>query len=765
MSDSKALIFRLNDTGLGPELVRQVFLEQGWQEFEDDVHEEWEWNLWWKTSKFRAADYEQLMTWQRLNHYPKTDGITKKDCLARNLRRMRGVYGSGMYNFSPIAFNLPNDYKRFVAEYTKLKQKDIDKDHFWICKPADLSRGRGIFIFRELSELQYDCNAVAQKYITNPLLISGYKFDLRIYVNVPSFNPLYVYVFREGLVRFGTEKYDLTSLNNLFSHLTNSSINKYGPSYSTDKEQIGPGCKWTLTQLRQYFHRMNIDDSLLWTRITNIIILTLIPQAPQVPSVNHCFELYGFDVLIDENMKPWLLEVNFSPALTSDCQIDVIVKKPMLHDLLEMCNLLDQDREHGGEAYRQYKHKTSQSPTHHYTGRQSNISRLLRKSSRLPNINFNSSTSSLSSMKEIGSSSVTLAEGEDSDSEYKPLVPGCGLPSIQQPQRCESPCISDVSSGGSSAGSGHNSKMCGKKHGTKPMGNIEDSRVSMQGKRQVGKPTKSTQSLKSVQNREKQTAKMPLPINNASNHLDSLGISDDSLQRQAQLIEERKQLNSQRWQRSQSTQSSQGSRMTNGMLFSLTDQSLTAKKPKEKSNELMNDRNPAENHTSAEGRRGLSKSMNGANRQTSFVGNSRTERRITRRKSQSSLGSNPAVQKSIWNARGGATSDIRSRSPLAKKTVGHFLTQGLSQHSSKPPQQVGDFVLTFPFNDATRKCCGNNFDLRVIIRECQKVLKQKINEVQKKKKTGCDIHIPPGDKIADTPVLWGPIKIPEPDTA
>ena len=400
-------------------------LERGWVEFEEDDQEESDWNIWWRTSRFPNSSYEQLLPWQRINHYPKTTGITKKDCLARNLKRMRGVYGPVVFNFSPLAFNLPNDYTKFVAEYTKLREKEQGKQIYWICKPADLSRGRGIFVFRDLSELQYDCSAVVQRYISNPMLISGYKFDLRIYVAVTSFHPLNIYIYREGIVRFSTEKFDLGVLKNLYAHLTNTSINKHSPSYSHDKERVGPGCKWTITQFRHYLHQNHIDDNRLWSRITTIIILTIMTQAPQVPKVNNCFELYGFDVIIDENLKPWLLEVNFSPALSSDCQTDVLVKKPMLHDLFDMLCFKEEDIERGGPNFKGRKMSKIYNARTAQTGRNSKKSHstMLNK---LPDISRVATSASVSQ----SSASTTLLESEEP--EPPAVIPGCGLPSVQQ---------------------------------------------------------------------------------------------------------------------------------------------------------------------------------------------------------------------------------------------------------------------------------------------------------------------------------------------
>ncbi|GLD49820.1 probable tubulin polyglutamylase TTLL2 [Lates japonicus] len=306
-----SLVFRLHDRG--PEVVREVLLERGWEEYDKDKREVEDWNLYWRGSAFRSSEYHNLLPWQRLNHHPKTVGITRKDCLARNLRRMRATCGWSLYDFSPNAFILPNDYTRFLTEYNNLRLTG-GPSVYWICKPVDLSRGRGIFIFQDIKDLVYDCSVIVQRYISDPLLISGYKFDLRIYVCVKSFHPLTVYIHQEGLVRFATEKYNLSSLHNLYAHLTNTSINKFGPFYKTEKERVGQGCKWTMSKFRHFLHSQDIDELLLWQRINNIVTLTLLTIAPSVPSCPNCVELFGFDILIDVRFKPWLLEVNYSPA-------------------------------------------------------------------------------------------------------------------------------------------------------------------------------------------------------------------------------------------------------------------------------------------------------------------------------------------------------------------------------------------------------------------------------------------------------------------
>ncbi|XP_055471843.1 probable tubulin polyglutamylase TTLL2 [Psammomys obesus] len=369
----KPLVFRVDEST--PTVVQSVLLERGWDKFDHQRQGVEDWNLYWRTSPFQMAEHVNLKPWQRLNHHPGTTTLTRKDCLAKHLANMRKLYGKTLYEFTPLTFIMPDDYTKFVHKYFKEKRHLGTKPSYWICKPAELSRGRGIIIFSDIQDLVFNGTHVVQKYICNPLLVGRYKCDLRIYVCVTGFRPLTIYMYREGLVRFATEKFDLGNLQDCYSHLTNSSINKSGASYWKTKDVVGQGCKWTLSRFFSYLRKWDVDDLLLRQKINHMVILTVLAGAPSVPVAYNCFELFGFDILIDENLKPWLLEVNYSPALTVDCSTDVSVKRSLVHDIIELIclNGLRREERKGTRASseraripcarsNQHKHHTAPSP-------------------------------------------------------------------------------------------------------------------------------------------------------------------------------------------------------------------------------------------------------------------------------------------------------------------------------------------------------------------------------------------------------------------
>ena len=101
----------------------------------------------------------------------------------------------------------------------------------------------------DISEVPIDETCIISRYVSNPFLINGLKFDLRIYVCVTSMDPWRIYVYNEGLVRFASEQYDITlGKGAKYAHLTNYSINKKNDKYinNASPEMDDCGHKWSL---------------------------------------------------------------------------------------------------------------------------------------------------------------------------------------------------------------------------------------------------------------------------------------------------------------------------------------------------------------------------------------------------------------------------------------------------------------------------------------------------------------------------------------
>jgi tubulin polyglutamylase TTLL2 len=67
------------------------------------------------------------------------------------MKKMKQLYGQ-IYNFTPLTFILPNEYKQFINYFNK----EGNEKKIFICKPSDLSRGRGISIINNMEDLKYD---------------------------------------------------------------------------------------------------------------------------------------------------------------------------------------------------------------------------------------------------------------------------------------------------------------------------------------------------------------------------------------------------------------------------------------------------------------------------------------------------------------------------------------------------------------------------------------------------------------------------------
>ncbi|XP_078797104.1 tubulin polyglutamylase TTLL5 isoform X3 [Oryzias latipes] len=326
-------------------LVRGILTNHGFHEVHPNSND---FNLMWTGSHLKPYILRSLQDFQKVNHFPRSYELTRKDRLYKNIQRMQQTHGFKHFHIIPQTFVLPSEYQEFRSCFAKDKGP-------WIIKPVASSRGRGIYLVSNPNQISMDDNILVSRYINNPLLIDDFKFDMRLYVLVTSYDPLLIYVYEEGLARFATVKYDQTSTNikNTFMHLTNYSLNKKSSDYVScdDPEVEDYGNKWSMSAVLRYLKQEGKDTTLLMSQIEDLIIKAVLSAEHQistacktfVPHKTNCFELYGFDVLIDSNLKPWLLEVNLSPSLSCDAPLDLKIKASMIADMFSLVGFVCQD--------------------------------------------------------------------------------------------------------------------------------------------------------------------------------------------------------------------------------------------------------------------------------------------------------------------------------------------------------------------------------------------------------------------------------------
>jgi len=179
------------------------------------------WNVLW-TGVTRPENLKDMCRYQRVNHFPQSFHLGRKDLMWKNIYRMKKLFPKD-YDICPQTYLLPDDYKKLAFDRESEKKTPL-----FIMKPNAASCGKGISVLGPQDPIPKKGGYLISKYIANPHLIEGLKYDLRIYVLVTSYDPLKVYLFREGLTRFATEKYstNMNSLKKRFVHLTNYSVNK-----------------------------------------------------------------------------------------------------------------------------------------------------------------------------------------------------------------------------------------------------------------------------------------------------------------------------------------------------------------------------------------------------------------------------------------------------------------------------------------------------------------------------------------------------------
>ena len=315
--------------------VRDALARNGWTETGG-----LDWTLYWDVSVPDDGVFRQLRPGRRINHVRGIDVLATKDGLARTIARAARRHPP-IAGLAPRSFVLPDDYHAWRAAAA------WNPDLVWIRKPAALSRGQGVALVERVEDVANEPGWVVQEYLARPHLLDGYKYTLRLYVLVTSLDPLVVHLHDEGFAKLASRPFsaDRAARADRFVHLTNPDVLKTDPSVDVSARNL------THRAYRARLRADGVDDARLWDRIGHLaasVVMAgrdaILERAASAGVASEgCFELLGFDVLVDAALEPWIIECNLGPSLaveaapaTAASRDEHDVKRRVVDDLLAL---------------------------------------------------------------------------------------------------------------------------------------------------------------------------------------------------------------------------------------------------------------------------------------------------------------------------------------------------------------------------------------------------------------------------------------------
>lgn len=355
-------IFPANERGIGwlrivggyrqgvLQIVIEEFYRLGYRLAPSSVPDS-EISVFWSRSFFPKLS--ALLPTQKVNWLPGMNEICRKDFLGKHLTLFSRKFGAQHASFWPESFNLPSEWSLFIEAFRANPMP-------FILKPPLAARGEGIRLYAQEGDANVDDAYIqekiplAQRYIPNPLLFHGtYKMSFRFYVALTSVDPLRIYVYRHGLVRICSTPYVFDDFANLLVHLTNYDLHVTNEQVFVDamKDQTSEckldGLRADWKELKRSLAAKSHDVKRMWTDIQDLIAKSFIAaEGPLTHTIKRfvktrgtAFEVTGFDVLLDDQLKPWLLEVNHTPSLCPHTDLENGIKRNMLRSLYQLADV------------------------------------------------------------------------------------------------------------------------------------------------------------------------------------------------------------------------------------------------------------------------------------------------------------------------------------------------------------------------------------------------------------------------------------------
>ena len=302
-----------------------------------------------------------------INHFPNAQELVTKHGLNRNLRALSRLDQVDTTLVSPPTFYAGDATQ--LRELIALAEKEEEEGSVWIVKEEGGRRGVGISILDQLHDVLTRCDdlhyrVVVQRYIPNPLLIRERKFDIRLWGLVTSVNPLVWWVYDEYYCRFASMAYhshedggEGTTTNGFAhaAHLTNHCVQRDCEGYGEAVE----GNMMSREELRAELlnasggsggETAEAKEAALFAEMVRLVDVALRSVSDVIEQRHGSFELFGFDLLIDDTYKPWLLEANASPSMDRDAAPLRKMVDEGLEDLLSVVLALNHEGRNVGDV-------------------------------------------------------------------------------------------------------------------------------------------------------------------------------------------------------------------------------------------------------------------------------------------------------------------------------------------------------------------------------------------------------------------------------
>jgi tubulin---tyrosine ligase len=262
--------------------------------------------------------------------------LTAKKYLYINMKKYYDELGEDVFSILPVTFHIERgeddpEFHNFTTHF-----QNTQPPHAYIIKPGENSnRGHGIAVSDNLDTIKSliatlcttsKRTCIIQEYISNPLLINRRKFDIRIFTLLTCYNQGYTkgYYYNEGYLRTSCKEFSLEDLGNSMIHLTNDAVQKYDEDYG--KYELAN--KLSYDEFQKYldanYEHLSIDFRRdLLPQIRLIITDTMKAAYGKIDPYKreNTFEIMGYDFMIDEDFKIYLIEINTNPWLDQWCPL------------------------------------------------------------------------------------------------------------------------------------------------------------------------------------------------------------------------------------------------------------------------------------------------------------------------------------------------------------------------------------------------------------------------------------------------------------